>query len=260
MSFIFKTNIMQNTQKLNKSTIARMRCNSSHFLTLMAGIRSFVFPEQFYRAMLRSNLNIYGDKLKNIVKNDSYLKRLQSLAVYNYSLIIYTRKHKNARKMSTFTGILSGERKRYRFLSNFLFIPIVNTFPIAAELAFNYYDDFSPSKKFESIIQEKINSYGIDNDSCQKFFMEVVNSVEPSQKWARRMVSLSSELYGENRIYMDLFSIYIAYIIYRIYDCNMSDVLKYTYKKSPLELALDLYKNRKNIESYLNLIQLHSQQ
>jgi len=260
MSFIFKTNVVKNKQNLNKSTIARMRHNSSHFLTFMADIRSFVFPEKFYRAMLRSNLNIYGDKLKNIVKNDSYLKRLQSLAVYNYALIIYTRRHKSARKISAFTGILSGERKRYRFLSNFLFIPIVNTFPTAAELTFDYYDNFSPSKKFESIIQEKINTYGIDNDSCQKFFMEIVNSVEPKPKWARRMVSLSSELYGERYIYRDLFSIYIAYIIYRMFNCNMSDVLKYTYKKSPVELAMDLYKNRKNIESYLNLIQLNSQQ
>lgn len=260
MSFIFKTNIVQNTQKLNKSTIARMRHNSAHFLTFMAGIRSFVFPEHFYRTMLRSNLNIYGDKLKNIVKNDSYLKLLQSLAVYNYALIIYTRKHKSARKLSVFTGILSGERRRYRFLSDFLFIPIVNAFPTTAELAFNYYDNFSPSKKFESIIQEKINSYGIDNDSCKNFFMEIVNSVEPAPKWARRMVSLSSELYGERYIYRDLFSIYIAYIIYRIYNCNMSDALKYTYKKSPVELSMDLYKNRGDIENYLNLIQLNSQQ
>jgi hypothetical protein len=210
--------------------------------------------------MLRSNLNIYGDEPKNIVKNDSYLKRLQSLAVYNYSLIIYTRKHKSARKLSIFTGILSGERKKYRFLSNFLFVSIVNTLPVAAELAYNYYDEFYPGKKFESIIQKKINSYGIDNDSCKKFFSEVVNSVEPAHKWARRMVSLSSELYGENQIYKDLFSVYIAYIIYRLNNCNMSDVLKYTYKKSPVELAMNLYKNRKNIESYLSLIQLHSQQ
>ena len=258
MLFALDKNNSKSSQIFKKSIITAMKHNSSNFLVFIAGIRGHVMPLHFYRCMARSIKNTSGSS--PISYTDSYINRLQSLAIYEYSSLIYWKKHKNAREARIFTGIFSKEKKRYRILSDFLFISTVNTFPLAASLAFEYYNEFSPGKNFEIEIQQYMGKSGIDNDSCKQFFLEIVNSAEPSSKWHRRVLSLSSELYGESNAYKDVFTAYIVYIIYKLNNCNISSTLKYTYKKSPVELAMELYKNREAIDSYLSLIQLHGDQ
>jgi len=258
MLFAPDKNNSKNSPIFKKSIIGTMKHNSSNFLVFIAGIRGHIMPLHFYRGMARSIKNTSGDS--PISYRDSCINRLQALAVYKYSSLIYWKKHKNAREARIFTGIFSKERKRYRILSDFLFISIVNAFPLAASLAFEYYNEFSPDKKFEIEIQQYIGKSGIDNDSCKRFFLEIINSAEPSSKWHRHVLSLSSELYGENNAYKDVFTAYIVYILYKLNNFNISSTLKCTYKKSPVEVAMELYKNREAIDSYLSLIQLHGDQ
>ena len=161
MLFAPDKNNSKNSQIFKKSIIAAMKHNSSNFLVFIAGIRGYIMPLHFYRGMARLIKNTAGDS--PISYRDSYINRLQTLAVYEYSSLIYWKKHKNAREARIFTGIFSKERKRYRILSDFLFISIVNAFPLAASLAFEYYNEFSPDKKFEIEIQQYIGKY---NETC----------------------------------------------------------------------------------------------
>ncbi len=254
MLFASNKSKYKDVQNFKKSTMDIMKHNSSHFLVFIAGIRSYVMPGHFYRCMARPGLNALEGNTKNIEYTKSCINRLQELAVYEYSSIVYSQKHKNSRKMGIFIGMFSRERRRYKVLSYFLSVSLGNVFPLAAELAFKYYNEFSPDKTFESILIEQINKAEIDRDSCREFFLEIINSVEASPKWLRRMVSLSSELYGENNVYVDVFTIYIAYIIYRLNNCNISDTIKFTYSKSVIEITMNLYRNREAIARYLSSI------
>ncbi len=261
MFFVFRnSNTGNDTCNIKRSTISRMGSDASHFIFFMTGIRSYVTPGYFYRHMVRKILNEENEELGKLTSTENFRNRVATLAVYEYSSIIYRKQHRNPRKIKYFAGVLSREKRRYRILSDFMVQPLVNSFPVATESAFQYYQNFSPDKKFEDLLIKGIKQTGIDNDSCSRFFMEIINSVEPAPAWLRRIVTLSSELYGNNNTYMDIFSFYIAYIFYRLNGCNISQALNYIYKKSPVKLSMDLYINREKIDVYLNALRFHESQ
>ncbi len=261
MFFVFRRSDAGNgIYNIKRSAIARMGSDASHFIFFMTGIRSYVTPGYFYRHMVGKILNEENKELEKLIGREKFKDRVATLAVYEYSSIIYRKRHRNPRKIKYFVGAMSREKRRYRILSDFMVRPLVNSFPVAVETAFQYYQNFTPDKKFEDLLINRIKQKGMDNDSCSRFFMEIINSVESTPAWIRRIVTLSSELYGNNNTYMDIFSFYIAYIFYRINGCNISQALNYIYKKSPVKLSMDLYVNREKIDIYLNALRFHESQ
>jgi hypothetical protein len=242
-----------NTHKPKKSTIIKMGADASHFITFMTGIRRYVMPGFFYTHMIRSILN-NTDKFGKKIDYNEDMYSLSVLAVYEYSYIIYYKKHGNSKRIGKLSGILSREKKKISLLSNFMFQPIVSSFPILTETAFDYYENFTAGKKFESLVMARIKNSGIDHDTCSRFFMEAINSPYVSSSWLNRIHSISSELYGENKTFMDLFSFYIAYIYYRKNNCNISMALRDLYKKSPFEICMGLYVDREKLEGYLSYL------
>jgi hypothetical protein len=240
---------------MKKSTVDRIKHDASSFIYSMAGIRTYIMPGSFYRHITLPGIEMLKD-IDNKSDSNEYMDFLELNVIYQYALMAYRKKHSGRENANILAGVFSGSIKLYKLLSGLLMQSIVNCFPLAVVATFDYYQNFSPGKKFESILIEHMEGTGMDGDKCARFFMEIINSAENSPKWKRRMVAVSHELYGEDYSYNKLFSIFELYILYRINNFNISETLRELYTKSPLEISKCIYNNREKIEGYLAMISL----
>ena len=217
----------------------------------------------FFRFFTGKRINIalrfYEHNIeKNILERKNYraledgADSLYYATVREYSLLIYTRKHRNnVRKPPRSKGILSSDKRRIRMATAFLLPAILKSFPLLFELSMNYYKNFLPDSGLTALFIMKAGHIQVDSDTCRRFFIEVVRSAEPSGSWIRRMRSLSYELYGDSMAYMEVFALYIAYVLYKKSDSNISKALRSAYCNSPFEVCGIIMENREDIEKYL---------
>ena len=172
--------------------------------------------------------------------------------INRYSRILYSNKHRNTvKKTSRFMGLISRNKKRIHMATDFLMPAIIKSFPLMFEISMKYYENFSSDMDFATFFTRKLGETNIDPDTCSRFFIEIIGSVEPNASWIRKMRSLSHELYGDSLLYMENFAIYIAYTIYRKCENNISTTITTMYKNSPSGICRILMENAKNIEDYL---------
>ncbi|WMT52059.1 MAG: hypothetical protein RE471_04075 [Ferroplasma sp.] len=221
--------------------------DSSLFFRFFTGKRILISFD-FYRHNIEKNIlerQINGSP-------DNYADFIYYAAAREYSMLIYTRKHRNnIKKPSRFQGILSSDKRRIRMATVFLLPAILKSFPLLFELSMNYYKNFSPDSDFASLFISKAGHIQVDSDTCRRFFIEVVRTAEPSGPWIRRMRSLSYELYGDSMDYMEVFALYIAYALYKKSGSNISRALRSAYCNSPLEICGIVMERQEEIEKYL---------
>ena len=215
----------------------------------------FITNKKIYIARMWHVRNIGKSYIPAFNKTDDHGKAEWNVFYYqvinSYSRILYSNKHRNAvKKTPRFMGLISRDKKRIHMATDFLMPAILKSFPLMFELSMKYYENFSSEIDFITFFTKKLEETNIDNDTCRRFFIEIISSVETNASWTRKMRSVSHELYGESLSYTENFAIYIAYAIYRKYDNNISTAIMTMYKNSPSGICSILLENNKIIGDY----------
>ena len=172
--------------------------------------------------------------------------------IKEYGRMVYSRKHKHGtKKISKFIGGISYKRRRIMAASNVLTPAIVKAFPELFEISVRYYEKLSPDTDFTSLFKKSVEKTGIDADTCRRLFIEIINSAEPSASWARKIRSLSYELYGNNSMYLDQFAVYIAYAMFKKCNNNISCAFWSMYRYSPYQICRIIMGDTENAEDLL---------
>ena len=222
--------------------------NSSLLFKFLTGRRCCMIAG-FYIKNIQKNLQ---DGFAGQVNEENSIDSFYYKIIKEYGKMLYSRKHKHGtKKISKFMNGISYKRQRIMAASNILTPAIVKAFPELLEISVRYYEKLSPETDFTALFKKSVEKTTIDADTSRRLFIEILNSAEPSSSWARKIRSLSYELYGNNSVYLDQFAVYIAYAVFKKCNHNISCALWSMYRYPPFQICRIIMEDTENAEDLL---------